>query len=415
VKRLFLALLGLGIGLVCVHSVFGQIVINEFTIEPDQSVELWNSSPDTVNLENWVLDDSGGATFYTLPPNSNILPQSCLVFTSNFNLNRTTPDMLRLFNPDHLAVDSYAYTQSPGLNQSWQRVPDGGELWQSGGSTLSQSNTTGESCLRLADPTPTASLTPTTASDPTPTSTNSPSSSPTPPLTRGIYLNEALVNPDNEAEWIEIYNHNDYTVELTNWYYDDGQDAGATPKPFSLSLPGKSYQVVEMTSAIFNNDQDSVRLLTAQKIEVDSFEYCDSQKGESYSRQTTDESVWCKTTPSKGTVNNSCLESPSTIVLGAFDPTPTTTSRLANQPSSAVLLTPKNFTFKSVFYPLKVPKSKVLGIKTDLKEAKKQLEIKRAINVSWGFLMVNFGLNCSLILYIICYYYGQKTKVFFPT
>jgi len=396
----------LGIGLMFAHSVFGQIIINEFQIEPEQSIELWNSSNDTVDLGNWVLDDSGGTTFYTIPPNSLILPFSCLVFTANFNLNRTSSDQIRLFNAQQLLVDSHVYDQSPGLNQSWQRIPHAGSTWQSGESTLSKNNTTGESCIILPalSPTPTPVPTPLTLSEPTPSTTPSPVS--------GIYLNEALVNPEGEPEWVEIYNHNDFAVELSNWYLDDDENSGATPKQFSLTLSAGELKVLEFSSAVFNNDRDSVRLLNSEKLEIDSFEYENSEKGESYSRQTTSESVWCKTTPSREKPNHACLESPSQLVLGnTLNPSPTQTiTKLSPLPK----FSPPNLVLGAAFHSLNTFKPKVLGANTGPKNKEHRVKINQAIRASQLWFFIHLSLNLGLILYILCYYYGQKTSSISP-
>gem|GEM_PF-1485115 len=401
--RFFVGIVGLVISLVLVNSAFGQIVINEFQIEPEQSIELYNPSTETIDLGSWVLDDSGGTTFYTLPVNSLISPLSCLVFTANFNLNRTSSDLVRLFNPQQVLVDSHAYDQSPGLGHSWQRIPQGEDSWQSGESTLAKNNTTGESCLALSETSPTLTPIPTFLTP----SEIPPSLTPTP--IGKIYLNEALVNPEDGPEWVEIYNQNDFVVELLDLYLDDSENSGSTPKKFSLKLAPQSYAIIELT-AVFNNDCDSVRLLNSQKQEIDSFEYANSEKGESYSRQALNEGVWCKTLPSPERANNPCLESPSAIVLGTAI-TPSLSPTMINQPNfkTGAAIAPVNFSLITSFYPLTLNKPKVLGAKKNpLKSRWQKEKIKRALMLSRLWFSLNFGLNFALILYILCYYDAQK-------
>jgi len=394
----------LGVCLLSTNSVFGQIIINEFQIEPEQSVELWNSSNESVDLGNWVLDDSGGTTFYTIPTHTMILPLSCLVFTANFNLNRTSPDQVRLFDPQQTQVDNRIYDLSPGANQSWQRIPNATDNWKNGESTLFKNNTTGESCLTF--PTPSPTLTPFT----TPALSNDPTPLPTPTPPSGIYLNEALVNPESGPEWVEIYNHNDFEVKLENWYLDDEANLGGTPKQFSLTLNPKELKVVELVTAVFNNDHDSVRLLDQQKQEIDSFEYENSQKGESYSRQTVTESVWCKTAPSRDKPNNSCYESPSQIVLGAATtPLPVMTKTSATNSQSPTDKPPGDFAFKAIFHALERDRPNVLGIKT-ISHKNKRIRFQKAVRVSQFWFLINLGLNLCLVVYILYYYHDQKIQ-----
>jgi hypothetical protein len=162
--------------------------------------------------------------------------------------------------------------------------------------------------------TPTASADPILPSlsvlTPKPTffSTPTPTPTPTPISYSSIYLSEVMVYPlSGEKEWAEIYNDNDFLVNLDNWYIDDIENAGATEKKFSLTVGPKSYAVIEFSSAIFNNDDDQVRLLDFNKIEKDSFEYSQSMAGKSWGRVDFNSDFWCLQEPTKGRMNGSCL------------------------------------------------------------------------------------------------------------
>lgn len=290
-----------------IQPVHGQstVLINEFQVEPEQQIEVWNGSAETVNLTGWVLDDSSGSTFFTIPENSLAPSQSCLVFKANFYLNKSSADTVRLFNPLGELIDSYSYDKSPGENVSWQRNPHGSANW-----TVEAANF--GDCLVVASP---------TIDLPTPTVQNTPgvlepTGTPTPAPVTNVYLSEIMPYPDDEAEWVELYNANDFTINLENWYLDDGVDTGSTPKLFSLTIEGKSYTVIELSSSIFNNDQDTVRLLNWAQTEVDSAEYHEPPKGQSYSRQSwTPDTTWCFTIASKNAGNINCPLEP-TLVLG---------------------------------------------------------------------------------------------------
>jgi len=302
-----------------------KVLINEFTIEPSQSVELINNSSEMVDISNWYIDDSGGATYFTIPANTILYPNSCLVFSSDFNLNKSSADTLRLF--DNTAVptvasskliDSFSYNSSPGTGMSFLRLPDKSSTWTSATSSLGKLNQTGENCLVL----PTATPTPTSA--PTKDPTTAPSIS-----YENIFISEVMVAPDTgDREWVEFYNRNDFDVSLQNWYIDDEENSGASPKSFSLTIPAKGYSSLELSASVFNNDGDSVRLLDGQKLPKDSLEYTSSVKGKTLGRVSFEDDKFCAQEPTKGQVNGSCLEYP----------TPT---REATQASTSITPTPK--------------------------------------------------------------------------
>lgn len=340
-----------------------KILINEFMVEPNQSVEIFNVGEEAVDISGWYIDDSGGSTYYKIPQQSIIYPNACLVFTSNFNFNTASSDIARLFDssaPPTLQsaqlIDSYSYTKSPGKNISFFRETDGGSIWITGTQSLSNYNQSGLSCVIVPSPTPTATLIPTSTptliptplptntpsptktpmptktptpkptitptpiptatptSSPTPTPTITPSITPTPteiPISYdNIFISETMTNPETGGkEWVEIYNDNDFEVSLIKWHLDDIENAGSAPKSFSLVIGAKSFETVELTSSIFNNDNDQVCLLDFEKNLKDSFEYTDAEKGKTFGRINFESDEFCLQEPSKNQQNNQCLDS----------------------------------------------------------------------------------------------------------
>ncbi len=284
------------ISLFLTFDVSAQIRINEFTIEPEQSAEIINIGSASADISGWVIDDSGGTTFYTIPGGSDLLPNSCLAFSGSFNLNKSSADTVRLLNGSIL-VDSFSYQISPGQNVSFSRVPDGSESWATGAASLGNFNSTQQQCGVVSSPTPTPTPAVTIASSPT-----------TIPSYDNVFISEAMVNPPSgEKEWIEIYNANDFEVRLIDWYIDDVENAGGQPFKLNLTIPPKSYKAFELTTSLLNNSQDFVRLLDVDKIEKDGFEYLLSEKGLTWGRIDFDSKDFCLQEPSKETVNNPCF------------------------------------------------------------------------------------------------------------
>lgn len=160
-------------------------------------------------------------------------------------------------------------------------------------------------------PTPTPLITETPAPEPTtePTETPAPTSTPSPISYTNIFLTEVMVNSDTSGhEWIELYNNNDYSVSLENWYIDDAENEGSSPKKFSLNINAKSYATFDLTSSMFNNSGDVVRLLDFSKTLKDGLEYDSSLKGKTFGRTSLTNNTFCFADPTKGNPNNSCLD-----------------------------------------------------------------------------------------------------------
>ena len=95
VHVIFLSLLFLAF--LCPVSGEQNVKINEFAIDlSPQQVELINISSSSADISNWYLDDGGGTTYYSIPQNTYLYPNSCLVFSYDLNLNKSSPDTLRL-------------------------------------------------------------------------------------------------------------------------------------------------------------------------------------------------------------------------------------------------------------------------------------------------------------------------------
>lgn len=303
-----------------ISSLFAHasVVLNEVAIEPNQAVELYNTASESADISGWYLDDVGGTTYYTIPQQTILSPQSCYVFTADFNFNKSSPDTIRLFdnsNPPTTSsarlLENYSYTKAPDTGYSFIKIKDGGTDWQTNTSSLGLLNETLVSCI----PTPTPTPIPTEAPSPTPTTYNLQPTTfvlPTPttfPIDySNIFISEVFPYPNvNENEWIELFNNNDFRVCLEKWYIDDEENSGSTPKSISLCLEAYSYGVADITSSLFNNSGDSARLLNAEKTEKDSMEYGKTDQGKSIGRMSFENDEYCKQEPSKNAPNTHCI------------------------------------------------------------------------------------------------------------
>lgn len=329
------------------------IKINEFLIEPTpQIVELLNTGTEIVDLSNWYIDDNGGTTYFAVPTGTQLYPNACLSFSGSFNLNRTSGDAVRLFDstapPTSSSanlIDSFDYKSSSGSGVTFQRIPDGQSIWSTGSANFNLYNLTGLSCKVEPTITPSPTLTPTPQPSPTASAgeaTPTPTPTPTPGVVQAsaIYLSEVYPYPnENETEWVELFNDNAFSVFLDNWKIDDIADGGSSPKKFSLTIPGYSFKGIDLSSSIFNNDGDDVRLLNTNDTLVDSFSYEKGEKGKSVGRISFSSTTYCLQNSSKEYSNNSCVSETTTLptsVQATATPTPTS-NPLSKIISSSVL------------------------------------------------------------------------------
>ena len=357
-----------------------KILINEFLIDPQpQQVEIINTSTEEADISGWYIDDSGGTTYYTIPQSTIIYPNSCLVFSDDFNLNKSSADTVRLFtnafpptSQNATLVDSYSYKNSVGTNLSFFRLPDG-DNWTTGSANLGLFNQSRLSCIITPTPTitqiPTLTLTPVLTItpiiiNPSPTETLIATLTPTPQSYDNIYLSEVMVYPQSgDNEWIEIFNDNDFSVFLNNWYIDDIENGGSTSKNFSASIPAKSYYVFSLSSSIFNNDGDSVRLLDNNKNLKDSFEYSGGDQGKTFGRTSLDNDNFCQQEPSNGIINNSCIYYPTseTKISTTVQPILSPTVKQFSPSIKPVLINQSINTKKVIFPTTTVKPENVLG------------------------------------------------------
>jgi len=366
-------------------NVSASVVLNEVAIQPNQIVELYNNASESADISSWYIDDAGGTTYFTIPSQTILPPQSCLIFNGDFNFNKSSADVVRLFdnsNPPTTSsarlIESYSYLKAPDTNYSFSKIIDGGVEWQTASSSLGLSNISLSSCI----PTPTPTPSPTETPIPTPTPTNSPTptfptSTPYPPQPttynlvdyQNIYISEVYPYPNpDEDEWIELYNDNDTQVNLTHWYIDDGENTGSAPKSFSLIIEPYSYAAVDISSSLFNNSGDVTRLLNTNKIEKDSMEYGKISQEKSIARISFSEDLYCEQEPSKNAANSSCISEPTL-------PLPTQKTQSAVKPTQKTPIPTKKMSiqtqtqFKTNSYnspalaaPLPTPEGEVLGI-----------------------------------------------------
>jgi len=123
----------------------------------------------------------------------------------------------------------------------------------------------------------------------------------------GVFINEIMPNPegaDETDEWVELYNINNFEVDLSGWKL---QDTAGTIKTFTLPagsiILANGFLVFKRpeTKIMLNNDVDGLNLLWPNGKVIDSASYPKAPLGQSYSKKS-GAWVW-STAPTPGTTN----------------------------------------------------------------------------------------------------------------
>lgn len=122
----------------------------------------------------------------------------------------------------------------------------------------------------------------------------------------GVYISEFLPSPagSDDNEWIEIYNSNDFPVDMSEWKLDDEPasakaTAGKENKfiiPQNTFIAAKNYLVFprSATKIALNNDKDSVRFYYPEGIAIDEIKYEKAKEDYSAARKQDGGFIWTK-------------------------------------------------------------------------------------------------------------------------
>lgn len=147
-----------------------------------------------------------------------------------------------------------------------------------------------------------------------------------PPSTSALVINEFV--PNANPEWVEFYNNDATTTDLSNYYFDDdtdfNSDSGSSSKIALSGLLNSGQTCFRDLSTMLNNDGDTPTLFKADSTLVDSYNYASSSAGLSYSRVPDGAEWMVAQTPTKSTQNCQDLAPTSTPVPPTSTPIPPT-------------------------------------------------------------------------------------------
>ena len=114
----------------------------------------------------------------------------------------------------------------------------------------------------------------------------------------GIIINEILpspTGPDETEEWVEIYNQNNFEVDLAGWKIKDtvGKETNYVfPKETKINPFGFLTFWRPTTKIVLNNDGDGISLINPDEKIAETITYPKAYQGQSYCRTESNEWIW---------------------------------------------------------------------------------------------------------------------------
>ncbi|MDP3883207.1 MAG: lamin tail domain-containing protein [Candidatus Staskawiczbacteria bacterium] len=283
--------------LICPNFVFAtslfDVVINEIAwmgtanSANDEWIELKNNTGGPIDLSNWTLQTADEKIVVKLTGTISANGFYLLERTDDTTLPNFTADQIYTGSLSNNGQDLWLYDTSNNIideadfyqgwtfgdnatKQTMERV--GSTAWQ----TSEASGGTPKSGNSVA------------ASGQAPQPENSPE--PTTNYPNGIFINEILPNPegsDETEEWFELFNSNNFDVDLAGWKIQDivGTQTTYVPPKNTVILAG-GFLVFKRpdTKIVLNNDEDGLTLFSPDEKIVDTANYTKSPLKQSYSK-----------------------------------------------------------------------------------------------------------------------------------
>ena len=276
--------------------IVASVIINEITwmgtdVSPnDEWIELYNNSAQEVNLDGWVLKADDGTPEINLAGTFPAQDFYLLERTDDETVPGIPADLiykgalgnsgenLKLYDEFGNLIDQANFGDGwpAGDNktkQTMERKKD--DAWQTSaepGGTPKKEN--GEQRAEIRSP---------LIETPKPAEIGSP-----PVYPAGIVLNEILPSPegaDETNEWIEIFNQNDFEIDLSSWKIEDTTGKIAT-YTLNTKIPGLGYLVLYRpeTKITLNNDIDGLNLINPAGKIADLLSFEKAPLGQSYNK-----------------------------------------------------------------------------------------------------------------------------------
>ena len=270
-----------------------DIVINEIawmgttTSANDEWIELYNNTQNPINLDGWILRTGDGTPeiklsgiilaegFYLLEKtDDNTVPEIPADLIYKGALSNDGED-LKLFDNSGNLIDetncsSGWFAGDNSTKQTMEKTSAGWQTSKEPAGTPKAKNSEQNQELRIAEVKPLLTY------------------------ASGIVFNEILPSPegpDETEEWIEIFNQNNFEVELSEWKIKDHKGKITTytfPPDTKISPLGYLVLLRPETKITLNNDGDGLSLIYPNGEIADSITFEKAPLGQSYNKTPSD-------------------------------------------------------------------------------------------------------------------------------
>lgn len=249
---------------------------------PADWIELYNYGAATLDLSGWILSDSKKAHLYTIPAGTSIAGGGFLVFEQAvLGYGLGDADATRLFKPDGTTlVDGFAWAVPAAT--TYGRCPDGSGAFRSTtGATKGVANSCGPSVMPL------------------------------------LVINEIETKGFQSGDWIELFNADSITVDVSGWVIKDKNDLSQYVLPAGTMLDPGAYLVIEGTQLNFGlNPIDAVRLFDSTGSLLMDFYSWSANSVNTYGRCPNGTGPFVDTAgATKGTANNCAVVVPAAKIV----------------------------------------------------------------------------------------------------
>lgn len=174
-----------------------------------------------------------------------------------------------------------------------------------------------------------------------------------------LYISEIMARPEDDTEWVEIYNPTTVSVSLEGWKVKDGNTQSSDDLTLSGNIEPLQFKTFDHPKGWLNDSSDETVNLLQNDSTVDSYSYKTASLGKTFSK--IDGNWTADTTPSKGSANIS----PSPSQTPSMSPTPSPisqpspTSQPSNTPTPSINTKP-TFTISNI--PQEISSSDIVTV-----------------------------------------------------
>jgi hypothetical protein len=246
-----------------------DITINEVVMDPvsgeNEWIELYSSLGSDTDLKDWTIEDGKGTILIL---SGVIIKNDFLVFEISSAKLNNDGDLIILKSPNGGEVDRVAYgnwddgktdDNAPTVSDplSIIRTQDGMDTKVDSVDFVVSKNSTKGSLNNISV-------------QPNISTTINSSSNTNTVLPGAVVINEIMADPEEEEEWVELYNKTNKKIDLAGWSLVEGSEATTEIEGV---IEANGFLVIEQIKGNLNNSGDIINLVNDNEKIIDTVSY----------------------------------------------------------------------------------------------------------------------------------------------